>query len=769
MKERRKNNLKRNRLFIVSSILLFLMGVVFLWVATLRIPDLSDLNDRRVVQSTKIYDKTGQVLLYDMSSDVRRTVIPFDQISPNIKKATLAIEDHDFYNHGGVKISSFFRALWVNITTLSFSQGGSTITQQVVKNTILTKDKTPTRKIKEWILAEKLDKVLPKDEILALYLNESPYGGSIYGVEEASLSYFGKEAKNLSLAESAYLAAMTKAPTYYSPYGSHREKLEERKNLVLHEMLNYKFITEDEYNAAMKESVVFSPQTTNTGIRAPHFVFFVIDYIADKYGEEAISEGGMKITTTLDYSIQAKAEEIAKKYGPINEKNFNADNNALVVIDPKTGDILAMVGSRDYFDEDIGGNFNVATAHRQPGSTFKPFVYAGLFNKGYTPDTVLFDVPTQFSVNCAPNNFTSDDGCYSPGNFDDKFRGPMTIRDALALSINIPAVKALYLNGIQDSLDLAKSMGVEELGDRKQYGLTLVLGGGEVSLLDMTSAYSTFANDGIRNPYNPILKIEDGSGKTIEEFTPNPQEVLPADTARKISSILSDNNARIPEYGANSPLYFGERPIAVKTGTTNDSKDAWIIGYAPNITVGAWVGNNENTPMVKNIAGFIVTPMWRELMDAILPSLPIEPFPAPTPTDPNLKPILRGLWQGSNTNVVTDPMTGLSTTITSGGVHSILYWVNKSDPLGPPPSNPDSDGQFRNWEYSVRSWANSSGYGGSVISQPIIPPNPLFLIDPTTGLPFMNSLQTNPNPSNNTQNLFETDANGNTHAIPQNQ
>lgn len=756
-------------MFIISSIILIGLGVILLWVATLRIPDLSDLNDRRVVQSTKIYDKTGKILLYDMSSDVRRTVIPFDQISTNIKEATLAIEDRDFYNHGGVKISSFLRALWVNITSLSFSQGGSTITQQVVKNTILTGAKTPTRKIKEWILAEKLDKTLPKDDILALYLNESPYGGSIYGVEEASLSYFGKEAKNVTMAEAAYLAAMTKAPTYYSPYGSHRDKLEDRKNLVLHEMLTNQFITEDEYNAAIKESVVFNPKTPNAGLRAPHFVFFVMDYIASKYGEEAVSEGGMKIITTLDYTIQEKAEAVAKKYGPINEKNFNADNNALVVIDPKTGGILAMVGSRDYFDDQINGNFNVATAHRQPGSTFKPFVYAGLFNKGYTPDTILFDVPTQFSVNCAADNFTSEDGCYSPGNFDNKFRGPMSIRNALALSINVPAVKALYLEGIQNSLDLAKSMGVEDLGDRKQYGLTLVLGGGEVSLLDMTSAYSTFANDGIRNPYNPILEIQDGSGKVVEEFTPSPKEVLPADTARKISSILSDNNARIPEYGANSPLYFGSRPVAVKTGTTNNSKDAWIIGYTPNITVGAWVGNNENTPMVKNIAGFIVTPMWRELMDQILPSFPIENFPSPTPTDQSLKPILRGMWQGSDSNIITDYSTGMSTRVSSGGVHSILYWVDKSNPLGPPPSNPNNDGQFKNWEYSVRNWANNNGYSSSVITQPVSPQNSQYQIDPSTGLPIINPIQIPVDPSLITNTLFETDENGNTHAVPQNQ
>ncbi|MES2213835.1 MAG: transglycosylase domain-containing protein [Patescibacteria group bacterium] len=698
---------------------------MFLWVASLRIPDLSDLGERKVIQSTKIYDRTGQVLLYDMSSDVRRTVVPFDSISPNIKKATLAIEDKDFYNHGGVKVSSFLRAVLVNLTTLSYTQGGSTITQQVVKNTILNGDKTPTRKIKEWILAEKLDKALPKDQILNLYLNESPYGGAIYGVEEASLSYFGKESKNVTLSEAAYLAAMTKAPTYYSPYGLHKDKLEERKNLVLSEMLQNNFITQAEYDGAIKEQVTFSPKANNGGLRAPHFVFFVMDYLAKKYGEETFSQGGMKIITSLDYDIQAKAEAIAKKYGETNQNNFNADNNAFVVIDPKTGGILAMTGSRDYFDDSINGNFNVATAHRQPGSTFKPFVYAGMFNKGYTPDTILFDVPTQFSVNCAQDNFTSDNGCYSPGNFDGKFRGPMRIREALALSINVPAVKGLYLNGIQNSLDLAKSMGIEDLGDPKQYGLTLVLGGGEVTPLDLTSAYSVFANDGVRNPYNPVLKIQDGSGKVIEEFTPSPSEVLPADTARKISDILSDNNARSAEYGLSSPLNITGRQVAVKTGTTNNSRDAWIMGYTPNLVIGAWVGNNDNTPMVKKIAGFIVAPMWRELMDATLPSFPVENFPSPTPTDQTLKPVLRGVWQGGTTQVY-DPLTGSISAVPSGEAHDILYYVDKNDPLGPAPSNPGTDPEFKNWEYGVQRWMSTSGYSAPQpqINQPVLT-NPL--------------------------------------------
>ncbi|MBX4198827.1 penicillin-binding protein [Candidatus Parcubacteria bacterium] len=692
--ERRSPNKRQNLVFLGLSGLLFVAGLVFLWVATLKIPDLSDLTTRRVAQSTKIYDRTGTILLYDLGQDMRRTLVPFEDISPDVKRAVVSIEDKNFYTHGGIDLGAMLRAVFVDVSSLSFSQGGSTITQQVVKNSILTNDKSITRKLKEWVLALKLDNALSKDEVLNLYLNEIPFGGNLYGVEEASMSFFNKHAKDVDLAESAYLAAIINAPTYYSPYGSHTSNLEDRKNRVLKEMLDQKSITQEEYDAAKSQVVVFSPKENTGGIKAPHFVFFVIDWLRDRYGEDALQNGGLKITTTLDYDIESKAEALAKKYGDINQAQFNANNNAIVAIDPKSGDILAMVGSRNYFDQKIGGNFNAATGHRQPGSTFKPFVYSVLFDRGYTPDTILWDVPTEFSTDCAWNDFNDTDPtnkCYSPQDYDEKFRGPMKIRDALAQSINVPAVKALYLAGIQSAIDRAKDMGITSLTNPAQYGLTLVLGGGEVSPLEMVSAYSVFANDGVRNPYNPILKVEDGNGQVLEEHTPSPMRVLEADTARNISDILSDAVARLPAYGAGSPLTITDRPVAVKTGTTNDSKDAWIIGYTPNIAVGAWVGNNENTPMVKKVAGLIVAPMWRALMDQILPNLPVETFPAPPPVDQTIKPILRGDWS-------------------TGGVHSILYWVDKTNPLGPQPSNPGRDSQYSNWENAIQSYVSTHGF-----------------------------------------------------------
>jgi len=718
-REYKRHGLRKIGIFLVACF--FIMGgITLIWVSTFQIPTLETIESRKISQSTKIYDNTGKILLYDVFQNKKRTVVPFEDISQYVKDATLSIEDKDFYTHNGVKILSIIRALFVDITTLSFTQGGSTVTQQVVKNSILTGDKSlfggPARKIKELVLALKLENILSKDEILSMYLNEIPYGGNMYGVEEASKSFYGKSASNLTIAESAYLAALTQAPTFYSPYGKNVEKLNERKDLVLDEMLSDKRITKEQFAIAQAEKVIFLPRS-NRGIKAPHFVMFIVEYLKSKYGQDVLEQGGLKVTTTLNYELQAKAEEIAKKYAEINTKSFNGTNDAFVAINPKTGGILTMVGSRDYFDKEIDGNFNVTTARRQPGSTFKPFVYAQAFIKGYTPETVLFDTETQFASNCAPENTTSDNGCYSPGNYDNKFRGPMTLRNALAQSINVPAVKTLYLAGVKDSIELATSMGITSLGSANTYGLTLVLGGGEVSLLDMTSAFGVFATEGTRNAYTGILEVTDTKGVVLEKITLNPNQVLDPEVARKISDILTDNIARTPLYGANSNVYFGGRDVAVKTGTTNNYKDAWIIGYTPSVVVGTWAGNNNNTPMAKKVSGLIVAPMWRVFMNEVLKTVPNENFTKPQVENSyDLKPVLRGKWQGGISNITQNPIIdpnvpyeSLTETL-SGGVHSILYWVNKNDPRGVPPINSGDDPQFTNWEYGVRRWATTNGY-----------------------------------------------------------
>ncbi len=732
-----KRHLLTREAFVLAIAGVFVFGgSVILWAATLEIPDLRGVSERKIAQSTKIYDRTGKVLLYDLSKDITRTIIPISQISSNIQKATVAIEDEEFYTHKGIKPRAILRAVLVNITTLSFSQGGSTITQQVIKNALLTKDKTPTRKLKEWALALKLEKVLSKDDILEIYLNENPYGGSLSGVEEASQAFFGKHASDVDLAEAAYLAALPQAPSYYSPYGNHRDELEKRKNLVLERMLTHNFITQDEYDRAKSQTVEFLPPRPR-GIIAPHFVFYVQEQLESKYGSRVLEDGGLKVITTLDVELEKKAEEVVKKYALENAEKFHATNAAIVATDPRTGEILVMAGSRDYFDTEIPGNFNIALAERQPGSSFKPFVYAAAFTKGFTPETVVFDVRTQFSTNCSPNDITnSEPPCYSPVNYDNVFRGPVTLRAALAQSLNIPAVKVLYLAGLGDALRLAKSMGISTLTDIGRYGLTLVLGGGEVRLIDMVGAYGGFATGGVKYELQSILEVQDHEGTTIEKAEFSGTRVLPETVASQINDILSDNAARTPAFGATSALFFDGRDVAVKTGTTNDYRDAWVLGYTPNLVAGAWAGNNDNTPMEKKVAGFIVAPLWHEFMVAALATRPVEYFTRIDQDTAGYPPMLRGVWQGGS-SVVIDTRTGAPADDStpqefrresvSGGVHSILHSIDKNNPTGPAPINPSSDPQYRFWELPVRIWAASHGESdGTFILEgqggPVVPP-----------------------------------------------
>ncbi|HEX2792095.1 MAG TPA: transglycosylase domain-containing protein, partial [Candidatus Paceibacterota bacterium] len=536
--------------FIGGGILLLIGGFAVLSVAFTPIPDLNSFDARKVSESTKIYDRTGKTVLYDLNHDMRRNVVPLSDISTNLQKASIAIEDDKFYEHSGVRLTSFIRALIADIQTGSLAQGGSTITQQVVKNTILTGKKTPIRKIQEWILAWKLEGKYTKDEILEFYLNVTPYGGTLYGAEAASRAFFGKSASELSIAEAAYLAALPQAPTYYSPYGNNREALDARKNLVLDRMKLLGYITDDEYDEARRESITFSRQQ-NGSIIAPHFVFYVEQYLEEKYGTDVVNQG-LAIITTLDADLQNDAQSIVNRYALENETRFDAENAALVAIDPKTGQILTMVGSRDYFDAEIDGNYNIALAPRQPGSSFKPFVYAAALLKGYTPETVIYDLPTQFSTSCSPSDtFNSEAPCYAPGNYDGNFRGPMTFTTALAQSINIPAVKTLYLAGIDNVINLARKMGISTLGSPRDYGLSFALGAAEVRLLDIVSAFGVFGNDGIRNAPVAILSVTDKNGKVLEEYEDRPEMALDTGVARQISAMLSNNDARVPAYAVN--------------------------------------------------------------------------------------------------------------------------------------------------------------------------------------------------------------------------
>jgi membrane peptidoglycan carboxypeptidase len=694
-------------------------GGLFLWVSSLDIPDLSAFEERRILQSTKIFDRTGEILLYDLHQDVRRTIVPYENISRHLKNATVAIEDDTFFEHMGIRPLAIVRAALANLQggDLLGGQGGSTITQQVVKNSILQREKTLTRKVKEAILSLRLEQELTKEQILGHYLNESPYGGTIYGVEEASQAFFGKSASDVTLGEAAYLAALPQSPTRFSPYGNNKELLDARQKLVLERMRLNNFITQEEYSKELLEEVVFQAQAV-TGIRAPHFVMYVREQLVQKYGEEALAERGFRVIATLDYELQAEAERIVKERAAFNTETFNATNAGLVATDPQTGDVLVMVGSRDYFDKEIDGNFNITLASRQPGSSIKPIVYASAFAEGYTPDTIVYDVQTQFSSVCEPWELSSQSPCYSPNNYNNKFKGPITLRNALPQSLNIPAVKVLYLTGLKDAIKLAGDMGISTLNDPDRLGLTLVLGGGEVRLLEHTGAYGVFANEGVLAQRRSILTIEDSRGNIIEESPVVEERVLNRDVALTISDILSDNVARTPLWGSNSAVYFANRDVAAKSGSTNDLRDAWIMGYAPNLAVGAWVGNNDNARMGGGLSGLITTPMWREFMDFALTKIDDQDFAAAPATEPDVKPVLRGeifdpakILESMLAGEATQDLEGFTS-----GIHSILHFVEKDNPHGPYPTNPENDSQYESWEFGVQKWKELT-YGSLVIPE----------------------------------------------------
>lgn len=686
------------------------ISIILVWALTLQIPDFSLLDKRERAQSTKIYDRTGEHVLFDVFGDVQRTLVPIDQINPNVQNATIAIEDAEFYQHHGIKPTAILRAVFANITSHGYAQGGSTITQQVVKNGLLSREKTITRKVKEWILAIKLERAKSKKEILELYLNDAPYGGTLVGVQEASKGYFHKPASELDLAESAYLAALPQSPTRLRPLGPNKADLDKRKNLVLTRMNELGMITADEEKKAKEEKVqFFTPQTPLGEKGAEHFIMDVREQLADEYGEEYIKSAGFRVVTTLDLPMQQMAEETVRSNSNRLKQDFNSDTAAMVAVDPKNGDVLSLVGSADYYNNNIDGQFDIVTkGKRQPGSSFKPFVYAQGFAKGYEPSTVLFDARTVFNPSCSPdlNTYSSNDDrkdCYRPRNYDDKYRGPISLRSALAQSLNVPAVKMIWLLGIKDTLNFVRNnMGLTVQTDGEP-GLSMVLGSLEMTPLEVAHGYTTFANDGVEVKPRMILRIEDEQGKVIKDYESETKKVFEPDVTRKISDVLTDNSARAPSYGWDSPLNFLGRQVAAKTGTTNSSKDFWVVGYTPSIVLVTWAGNHDGAAMTKKTAGFALAPMWREYLDKVFKEYPdkypqTDSFPAPAPVNPNKKGILRGAWIDL-----------------SAGIHDILYFVNKNDPTGPIPMNPASDGQYANWEYAAQDWIKNNGLPGEAV------------------------------------------------------
>ena len=563
--------------------------------------------------STVFYDREGKVL-YDMYKDKNRVPVNFNQISKYLKEATISIEDKNFYKHKGISETGIIRS-FVNIILGRGLQGGSTITQQLIKTVLLDSRRTPSRKIKEIILAFEVERKYSKDQILEMYLNEAPYGGIYWGVGSAAKGYFDKEPKDLSLVQSAMLAGLPQNPSIFSPFIGVKDAWKSRTKDVLRRMREDKYISADEEQRALKQIESIKFITPNLSINAPHFVFYLRDQIEEEYGSK-IFDQGVKIKTTLSLEVQKIAEKIVKEE-LAKLKGFNVSNSAVVILDSQTGEILAMVGSYD-FNDDKFGKFNAVLGLRQPGSAIKPITYALAFEKGYTPSTVLMDVKTTF-----PQSPGQPD--YVPENYDGKFRGPMQLRFTLGNSINISAVKLLAMVGIKDFLQKASDMGLESLApsdsNLKRFGLAITLGGGETTLLDLTSSFSVFARGGTKRPVNGITEINDFSGKNIYKKPKiSDQQVLSKEASFLISHILSDNNARVEIFGPSSYLNIPGKTVAVKTGTTNDKRDNWAVGYTNSLTVGGWSRNNDNTPMNAKIASGATgaSQIWYRLLGELL-------------------------------------------------------------------------------------------------------------------------------------------------------
>ena len=562
-------------------------------------------------QSSRIFDRDGN-LLYTIYSNRNQSFVPLNKIPKQLQQATISIEDKNFYKHGAIDIRGIARAAYVNFRGGEV-QGGSTITQQLVRNSLLTLDRTITRKLKEVILSFVVEAIYSKDKILEMYLNQVSYGGTAWGVEAASQIYFGKNVSNLSLAQSAYLAGLPQAPSVYSPFGSHPEEGKKRQLQSLAMMEVDGYITKEEKGRAEAEKLVFSEIKDH--IVSPHFVFYIKDLLTQKYGQKVVEQGGLSVITSLDSKVQKLAEDaIATEEASLKESNWY--NASTVVTRPGTGEVLAMVGSRNYFDTERDGNVNVAISKRQPGSSIKPINYATGLIKGYTAATPFVDQKI-----CFPNPTGKP---YCPLNYDSKFHGVVQMRHALANSYNIPAVKMLELNGLEAMIATASAMGIHSFTDPSRYGLSLTLGGGEVTMLEMVEAFGVFANMGHRINLHPIIKVTDSRGKTLEEYKP-PSSVLvgekaiPEGVAFIISDILSDNGARSAAFGGSSPLNIKGYKVSVKTGTTNDYRDNWTIGYTPSFVVASWVGNNDNKPLRGVVSGITgAAPIWNQIMKALL-------------------------------------------------------------------------------------------------------------------------------------------------------
>lgn len=618
------------------SFIFFMLGVVgvsYLYAVNQSLPSFEELSDRDVPESSKLFARDG-TLIYEFYGEYKRSRIPLERVSPNLINATIAIEDKDFYNHGAISLPAIARAVVANYRTGASVQGGSTITQQFVKNALLDRKKLYSRKVREILLAYKVESHFSKEEILELYLNEIPYGRNSYGAEAAAKIYFGKSAAELNLTEAAYLAALPQAPSYYSPTGKNREELDARKDLVLQKMHEYGYITEQEMYQARTVPVAFLNNSSK--LVAPYFVAWVQTYLTEKYGEQFLKEGGLKVYSALDMNLQSLAERVVKEGAEENKIKNKAYNAALVAVDPSNNKVVAMAGGKDFWGspEPAGcivgknckfePNVNVATSLRQPGSSFKPYAYLTAFKPefGYTPLSKVLDAPITFGV--------VGGRPYSPQNYDGGYRGLMTIRKALAGSLNVPAVRTLNAVGVENVVATAKSLGITS--PMKNCGLSLVLGGCEVKLMDHTIAMSVIANGGKASLQSPFIRIEDKTGKILEDSTGAPEQVVNPEAAYSLISIMTDDQSRQYIFGAKNPLTLPDgRPVAAKTGTTQNWKDGWTMGFTPQLAVGVWTGNNDSSVMRAGADGvFTAAPMWQKFMIEAHKNLPAKDFEVPS-------------------------------------------------------------------------------------------------------------------------------------------
>lgn len=625
-----KPRLSTRSMVALSLVTAFTIG--FWFVILKDTPSPRKLIDRDIEVSTKIYDRNG-ILLYKIYKEKNRTIVPLSEIPIHVRLATLAAEDAEFYSHPGFSIRGITRAIIKNLTSDELT-GGSTITQQLVKNALLTPKKTIVRKIREIILSVGTELAFTKDEILAMYLNEVSYGGTAYGIQEAARIYFGKDVDHLTLAESAFLSSLPKSPTKFSPFGPTPELGLARQKDVINLMVINKFITEKDAQKALEEKLVFAPNRTE--ILAPHFVMYVRQILEEKYGREVVEQGGLEVITTLDYSIQILAEKAVKE--EIDKlTRLNVGNGAALVLDPQTGEVLAMVGSKDYFNTAEDGNVNVTTSLRPPGSSIKVINYAQALSTTYTPASILSDTPVTFSVPGQPP--------YSPKNYDGGYRGNLSLRSAFAESRNVPAVKVLASYGIDKMIELGQKMGITTWEEKGRFGLSLTLGGGEVKLTDLAQVYATVANYGKRSEITSLKKVSNYKGEVFEQnecgkkekslisflseeitasetqaSTCEGEEMLDPRVAYLLIDILSDNSARAPAFGTHSELVIPNHPeVAVKTGTSNDLRDNWTIGFNKDYLVAVWVGNNDNSPMSRVASGITgASPIFNKIMSPLL-------------------------------------------------------------------------------------------------------------------------------------------------------